>query len=395
LQLSLKNPKVLDEYNELCYKDDDDDFKTEQGDARLKIMMQCHQLLLAMGVTPAVKLAHDLLDPDPILALRFISRLALNGFTICNSEQETLGVGVYPRASMINHSCRPNAVQTFFLSEGHVRRSHPPMLQITMCRDADIGEEITIGYCDVSPPLYDRRKALKNYNFLCDCKFCQDIKRGDALIGLRCTAVDIKCEGRVRSSPTDVPNSYEMIENRHYCCDSCGHSDFENSLKTISQLMTRIEAIESKLKDDSVNSNNKYTRRVGEELKQQFDSMLKYCNPQTSWFITRSSDVFINWCANALNYYPKGEEQLSLCHQALSVLNKSRMATKFCYDYEGSLAWLLKRGIEAKFRLFINPMDMEALSIMREVKRDLIRYYPSTDEIVLSLDESIRVYSNS
>ena len=395
LQSSRTNPEVMKNYNELCYnnKDDDDYSKTdEQGGVHLNIITKCHHLLLAMGNTSAAKLAHDLLEPNPSLAFQFISRLTMNGFTICNAEQEALGVGVFLDASMINHSCRPNAVQSFWLSSGSSDRHHPPMLQVTICRNVKVGEEVTISYCDASAPRHDRLRGLKkNYNFLCDCALCQDIDRDDALIGLVCSATG-GCNGKVRSfssAVSSVDNTLDFV-NKQYHCETCGHSNFEDSIRGIFQLMARIEMIELKLKDGSVHGSIKYGEGIGEDLKQLFDLMSKYCNPQTSWYVAWSADVFVHWCANALNHFLDEEEQLEICHQALSVLNKSRTSTKFCYDYEGSLSWLIKRGMEAKLRLFVNPMDMEALSILRDVRRDLIHYYPSTDEIVSSLDESIR-----
>jgi hypothetical protein len=384
LQSSLVDPVLMEKYNGLCHAKDDGDYsKTEQGSDYFNILTQCHQLLLAMGDTSAAKLAHDLLEPNPILAFQFMSRLTMNAFTICNAEQEILGVGVYFSASFINHSCRPNAVQSFWFSgsDGH----HPPMLQITMCRNAVAGEEVTISYCDASVPRDERRKGLKkNYNFLCDCALCQDVDRDDALIGLICAASG-RCNGKVRS--TSSGNIFD--ESKQYHCETCGHSNFEDSLNAIAQLMARVEAIEI------MRDRTKYSRGLGEDMKQLFCLISKYCNIQTSWYVAWSSDVFIHWCANALKHCLDEEEKLNICHQALSLLNQSRAAAKFCYEYEGSLILLIKKGTEAKLRLFVNPMDTEALSILRVVRRDLMLFYPPTDEIVSSLDESIRAYSYS
>ena len=84
-----------------------------------------------------------------------------------------------------------------------------------------------------------------------------------------------------------------------------------------------------------------------------------------------------------------------MCNYALSLVYEGRDATEFSYDYKGSLTFLMKRGTEAKLRLFVNPTDFEALAILRDVKRDLMRYYPSSDEVLVSLDESIHSYSFS
>ena len=52
-----------------------------------------------------------------------MSRMSMNGFTISDSEQLPIGHGVYLGASAINHSCRPNCLQTFW-----IRPHAPPML---------------------------------------------------------------------------------------------------------------------------------------------------------------------------------------------------------------------------------------------------------------------------
>ena len=382
---SLSDPSVMTKYNELCYdKDVDDCSSVKEGNVHLNIIKQCHQFLLALGNTPAAKLAHELLEPNPILAYHFVSRLTMNGFTISSAEQKSIGLGVYPHASMINHSCRPNAVQTFWLSGSD--RHHPPMLQITMCRDVKVGEEVTISYCDVCTPRYDRRKELEeNYKFLCDCALCHDTERDDAMIGLKCAAPGC-CRGTVRST----------LENHNqYHCETCGFSDFDESLVSISNLRAQLEAIDFKLKDENIPHRLRYSEGIGEEIERLFDSIAGYCNYETSWNVAFCADLFIHWSANALSTLLDEEEQLKVCQKALAVMNKSRKATRFCYDYAGNLSWFIKRGIEAKLRLFVNPMDLEALSILRDLRKDLLQYYPSSDEVISSLDESIRAYSFS
>ena len=68
----------------------------------------------------------------------------------------------------------------------------------------------------------------KNYNFLCDCALCQDVDRDDALIGLICAASG-RCNGKVRS--TSSGNIFD--ESKQYHCETCGHSNFEDSLNAI------------------------------------------------------------------------------------------------------------------------------------------------------------------
>ena len=45
--------------------------------------------------------------------LQLISKVMYNVFTICDEELVPVGLGLYPIASFINHSCNPNAVVSF------------------------------------------------------------------------------------------------------------------------------------------------------------------------------------------------------------------------------------------------------------------------------------------
>ena len=89
------------------------------------------------------------------------------------------------------------------------------------------------------------------------------------------------------------------------------------------------------------------------------------------------------------------QDQLKICHDALVVINESRRVSQFIMDYPGNLSWSVKLGVEAKIRLFANPMDMAALQILQDVRKELIKYYPSSDEMIQSLEESLAAYSFS
>lgn len=39
--------------------------------------------------------------------------MCVNSFSICNQEYQSLGTGLYLGASIVDHSCKPNAVVTF------------------------------------------------------------------------------------------------------------------------------------------------------------------------------------------------------------------------------------------------------------------------------------------
>ena len=140
------------------------------------------------------------------------SRINFNAFTIQDEEMMAIGVGIYTKAAMINHSCNPNCVQTFVKDRLYIRS----------IRDIKSGEEITITYIgknmacfapislsvlylsdqfvffsplskislqditlrlsffffqqpvDVAKPTWYRQKLLREmYEFQCSCTLCQ------------------------------------------------------------------------------------------------------------------------------------------------------------------------------------------------------------------------------
>lgn len=385
-----ESPSALEKYNQLCWNVDL--LSQQDKDAYLTILTQCHIFLCAMGQTAAAKMTDDLIHPDPTSAFQFMSRLSMNGFTITNSELLPIGHGVYCGASMINHSCRPNAVPTFWL-----RTSIPPMLQITACQSINIGEEVTISYCETSTPKSIRTECLwKSYKFVCDCPLCKDVTKDDDLVGLKCATEG--CKGRVRSISTVAESaslgeegSNEKEKTRHsYQCDSCGNTSFEAALKVQADSMEKMKQLES-----IMTNCNTLHKEVGEESLQIYELLKRHCDLKQSYYIAWSADLFVSFCANALKFCANEEERMSLCHKALVVLNESRSATKFCMEYVGNLSWHIKRGTEAKLRLFVNPMDLEALGMLRNVKEEMLVFFPSNDDIILSLDESIAAYSFS
>lgn len=48
-------------------------------------------------------------------------QVCVNSFSISNQELQSLGTGVYLAGSVVNHSCKPNAVVTFEGTTLHMR----------------------------------------------------------------------------------------------------------------------------------------------------------------------------------------------------------------------------------------------------------------------------------
>jgi len=373
-------PSALNEYNELCYNVDS--LSEQEKESYLQIFNQAHIFLRAMGDTTTAKMAYEMIS-NPTKVYQFMSRMCMNGFTISYSEQHAIGHGIYCGfSSMMNHSCRPNAVQTFWLCD-----NTPPMLQVTVCKEINIGEEITISYCDTSTPTSIRRSTLlENYKFVCDCKLCKDIDRDDDIVGLKCTTNGGKCKGLVKS--IDALN--ESISSE-YQCNVCNNVDFNVARKAQSDSIDRMKQLES-----LTNTKTQLDRKVGGDIRKVYDDLKKYCCMKSSYYLSSSADLYINWCANELKKMSNEQDQLKICHDALVVINESRRVSQFIMDYLGNLSWSVKKlGVEAKLRLFENPMDMAALQILQNVRKELLKYYPSSDDLILSLEESLAAYSFS
>ena len=72
--------------------------------------------------------------------------------------------GVYPAASIFNHSCAPNCQTT---TGAH-------RLLVSTRSDVASGTELTISYIDTSLPVATRRKLLwQTYRFVCGCERCE------------------------------------------------------------------------------------------------------------------------------------------------------------------------------------------------------------------------------
>jgi len=104
-------------------------------------------------------------DADAGLELKeiavLLARFSCNIHTICDDELRPIGVGLYPLAAMVNHSCRPSCTQSF-VGRDIVFRALRPLAA---------GEELTISYVDLLATRQERRRALQASYFF-------DIDRG-------------------------------------------------------------------------------------------------------------------------------------------------------------------------------------------------------------------------
>ena len=86
------------------------------------------------------------------------------------SENPNIGVGLFPTASLLNHSCKPN-VEMFRSSS-----KHSPTCVFVAVRHIEEGEELTISYLPdaYKKSVHERKDYLEyNYGFKCDCPLCK------------------------------------------------------------------------------------------------------------------------------------------------------------------------------------------------------------------------------
>jgi SET domain len=92
-----------------------------------------------------------------------------------NDDDDAIGVGIFHTSHYMNHSCDPNARQSFRL--GNNNAGQLPQLCIHARRDISAGEEITISYInhdhqEPSSRTRRRQELLRSYHFHCTCPIC-------------------------------------------------------------------------------------------------------------------------------------------------------------------------------------------------------------------------------
>ena len=103
----------------------------------------------------------------PRFVARLLAQIGCNAFTITDGDAAVLGVGLFLGAVSANHSCDPNCHQVF---EG-------PHIHLRALRPIAPGEELTIGYVDISSTRDIRQEALlEGYGFECTCSRCSSLE---------------------------------------------------------------------------------------------------------------------------------------------------------------------------------------------------------------------------
>ncbi|XP_055638073.1 histone-lysine N-methyltransferase SMYD3 [Toxorhynchites rutilus septentrionalis] len=107
--------------------------------------------------------------PSAVELLQIFGKMCINSFNILDNEMNSIGTGMYLGASILDHSCRPNAVATFVESNVQIR-----LLEDYSGSELDFSK-IFISYIDLLNPTDIRRARLRSqYYFECGCVRCRD-----------------------------------------------------------------------------------------------------------------------------------------------------------------------------------------------------------------------------
>lgn len=100
------------------------------------------------------------------------------------------GTALYTLICCMNHSCRPNCVVRYpgikarksihGQDETGVRIAHEMVANVVLLENVSKGDELTQSYVDDQLSLEDRRRALEDYGFVCECPRCleEETQRG-------------------------------------------------------------------------------------------------------------------------------------------------------------------------------------------------------------------------
>ncbi|XP_032677020.1 histone-lysine N-methyltransferase SMYD3 isoform X2 [Odontomachus brunneus] len=158
----------------------------------------------------------ETLMPNTAELIGIYGRICINSFNILDLNMNSIGVGIYLGASMIDHSCKPNAVVVFEGTTIIVRTLVDlPFLDWS---------QMKISYVDLLNSNKDRREELHNlYYFWCNCEKC---KQADSI------AEAATCPNSSCASPC-------LIEDDK--CEKCSvklSEDFKKSFREVTDFTT-------------------------------------------------------------------------------------------------------------------------------------------------------------
>lgn len=112
-------------------------------------------------------------------------------------------VGIFPRIAKINHSCRPNSVNTY--SEAGGARV------IWAGRDIAADEEISVTYVPLAETREGRQARLEQYGFRCGCETCAAGGGDEARVEIQGLMRALDAPGADDERPGDMVSKAERL----------------------------------------------------------------------------------------------------------------------------------------------------------------------------------------
>ncbi len=152
-----------------------------------------------------------------------LAKISQNAFTIHDSELQPLGIGMYYRAAMFNHSCKPTIISSFRRKQGG-----PPLLAIRTACEVIGNQELTNSYIETATPRKRRQdELLSSYKFNCTCERCttDEDEEDDA----RCERI-LQTENAVQKKldEQNFSEATEIMIKRIHDYENCYHVNSPN-----------------------------------------------------------------------------------------------------------------------------------------------------------------------
>ena len=290
-----------------------------------------------------------------------VNRIKLNGFSICDGESVAIGVALFDTPSFMNHSCRPNAMQTFLYGCNQL-----PCLFLTAFEEILPTHEVCISYIDNTCPRSIRQERLDNdYFFRCTCYACEDIKYDSRLSGILCH----KCNNE---KPAVVLVEVHSPSPATYHCQNCENNDFHEQVTALKEFE------QSQLASLQI-----------EKIKKSYTHLKGICTME-SWYVQESADRLVQALLDLLGgnqESPQIQQQVGL--EALKVLEEL-LECKLESTGSNFFRQTLRLYKAAKLRLFLMPDPGKSISELEMVKNSLSHYYPENHELMIGLKECLQ-----
>ncbi|KAM6589751.1 hypothetical protein CsatA_012356 [Cannabis sativa] len=115
------------------------------------------------------------------LSAALLAKDKLNGFGLMepfseSAQRSVRAYGIYPKASLFNHDCLPNACRFDYVDSASPfdNNSNNTDIIVRMIHDVPQGREVCLSYFPVNENFPSRQKRLReDYGFGCDCDRCR------------------------------------------------------------------------------------------------------------------------------------------------------------------------------------------------------------------------------